>query len=232
MGEATAKLLSTSRNLILHGRDEARLASVGEACARNGADVVLFPFDLEHADSVGAALKTLLKEKKLPVEAFIHFAGMTDLLPISQMRYHVGLQVMNVNFFSATEIICILTKKNVNCDNLKVIILCSSISTTIGAKCQPHYCASKAALEGLAKDLAIELAPRVRVNIIAPGDFNTKITRTIFRDTQKSWNPMTLLPAGNVDDIARVTHFLLSEDANYLTGQRIVVDGGQVLRRF
>ena len=231
MGEATAKLLSSSRNLILCGRDKDRLATVGEACISKGADVVLFPFDLEQADKVGAALKTLLKEKKLPVEAFVHFAGMTDLLPVSQLRYHVGLQVMNVNYFSATEIICILTKKNVNRENLKNIVLCSSIVTQTGIKCQSHYCGSKAALEGLSKGLAIELAPRVRVNVIAPGSFNTRIMHTIFKDSNGNWNPPTLLPVGTVEEIANVAHFLLSDDSKYLTGQRILVDGGEELRR-
>ena len=111
MGEATAKLLSATRNLVLHGRDEARLADVGEACAANGADVVLFPFDLEQADTVGSALTALLKEKEAPVEAFVHFAGMTEVLPISKTKYSVGLRVMNVNYFSATEIISALLKK-------------------------------------------------------------------------------------------------------------------------
>lgn len=171
MGEATAKLLSSSRNLILHGRDEERLAAVGEFCSHNGADVALFPFDLEHADTVGSALTSFLKERETPVEAFVHFAGMTEVLPIAKTKYSVGLRVMNVNYFSATEIISALLKKKVNGDALRSIVLTSSIVVPGGKRYQPHYCSSKGAVTSLAMALACELAPRVRVNVIAPGSF-------------------------------------------------------------
>lgn len=231
MGEATAKLLSSSRNLILNGRDEARLAAVGEACASKGADVVLFPFDLEQADKVGGALKTLLKEKKLPVEAFGHFAGMTEVLPISKTKYSVGLKVMNVNYFSATEIISTLLKKNVNGINLRNILLISSIVMLGGKAYQPHYCSSKGAVASLGKALACELAPSVRVNVIAPGAFNTRMVKTIFKENSANlhFEPKALLPPKTVDDIACAARFLLSDDAAYITGQILYVDGG---RRF
>ena len=234
MGEATAKLLSSSRNLILHGRDEGRLAAVGEFCSRNGADVALFPFDLEHADTVGSALTSFLKERETPVEAFVHFAGMTEALPIAKTKYSVGLRVMNVNYFSATEIISALLKKKVNGDALRSIVLTSSIVVPGGKRYQPHYCSSKGAVTSLAMALACELAPRVRVNVIAPGSFRTRITQTLFADTSPDapWNPPTLLPPGSVDDVARVVRFLLSEDASYLTGQILDVDGGEHFPHF
>lgn len=234
MGEATAKLLSSSCNLILHGRDEARLAAVGEFCSNNGADVLLFPFDLEKADAVGAALTELLKTRNLPVEAFVHFAGMTEVLPIAKTKYSVGLRVMNVNYFSATEIISALLKKKVNGQSLRNIVLTSSIAVITGKKYQPHYCGSKGAINALGITLAHELAPHIRVNIIAPGSFQTRIIQTTFADASPdaSWNPNTLLPPGKVDDVARVVRFLLSEDASYLTGQILDVDGGEHFPRF
>lgn len=234
MGEATAKLLSSSCNLILHGRDEVRLAAVGEFCSNNGADVVLFPFDLEKADAVGVALTDLLRTQKLPVEAFVHFAGMTEVLPIAKTKYSVGLRVMNVNYFSAVEIVSALLKKKVNGTCLRNVILTSSIIVPGGKRYQPHYCASKGAVTSLAMAMACELAPQVRVNVIAPGSFRTRITQTTFADVSRDapWNPPTLLPPGSVEDVARVVRFLLSEDASYLTGQVLDVDGGEHFPRF
>ena len=234
MGEATAKLLSSSYNLILHGRDEARLAAVGDVCTRAGTDVVLFPFDLEKADSVGEALGELLRTRNLRVESFVHFAGMTEVLPIARTKYSVGLRVMNVNYFSATEMISVLLKKKNNEAALRNIILTSSIIVPGGKRYQPHYCASKGAVTALGMALACELAPRIRVNIIAPGSFQTRIVQTIFADTSPDapWEPSTLLPPGSVEDVARVARFLLSEDASYLTGQIINVDGGERFPRF
>ncbi len=227
MGEATARLLSSSRNLILHGRDEGRLGGVGEACARNGADVVLFPFDFEKADAVGAALTELLKTRKLPVEAFVHFAGMTEVLPISKTKYSVGLRVMNVNYFAATEMISALLKKQVNGTALLNIVLISSTIVTVGSKYQPHYAASKGATNALINALACELAPRIRVNGVAPGFFPTRIAQTLFSggEPKEPWPP--LLPRQSVEDIASVVNFLLSEDSRYVTGQVINVDGGE-----
>jgi 3-oxoacyl-[acyl-carrier protein] reductase len=234
MGEATAKLLSASRNLILHGRHEARLAAVGEACARNGADVVLFPFDLEKADTVRDALMELIKKRALSVEAFVHFAGMTEVLPMAKTKYSVGLRVMNVNYFSAAEMISVLLKKKVNGTALRNIILTSSIVVPGGKRHQPHYCAGKGAVTALGMALACELAPQVRVNVIAPGSFRTRIVQTTFADTSPDapWNPPTLLPPGKVEDVARIVRFLLSEDASYLTGQILNVDGGEHFPRF
>lgn len=233
MGEATALLLSSSRNLILHGRDEGRLAAVGDACARNGAKVKLFPFDLEQADRVGEALTNFLKAHELSVSEFLHFAGMTEILPVSKTKYSIGLRVMNVNYFSATEIISALLKKKVNGKNLRNIILTSSIVTHGGIPYQPHYCASKGALNTLGLALACELAPHIRVNVIIPGGFKTRITQTLFCDSSDpSWQPASLLPPGTVEDVARLVRFLLSDDASYITGQLIDIDGGQHLPRY
>lgn len=234
MGEATAKLLAGSRNLILHGRDEARLAAVGEACARAGADVVVFPFDLENADTVGGALAELLRARNLHVESFVHFAGMTEVLPIAKTKYSVGLRVMNVNYFSATEMISTLLKKKNNEGALRNIILTSSIIVPGGKRYQPHYCASKGAVTALGMALACELAPRIRVNVIAPGSFRTRIVQTTFADTSPDapWEPPTLLPPGSVEEVARVVRFLLSDDASYLTGQILNVDGGEHFPHF
>lgn len=234
MGEATARLLAASHNLILNGRDEARLAAVGEACAAAGARVVLFPYDLEDAEYVGTALTDLIRGAELPVEAFAHFAGMTEVLPISRTKYAIGLRVMNVNYFSATEIISALLKKKVNGQNLTNILLTSSIIVPGGKPYQPHYCASKGAVTALGMALACELAPRTRVNVIAPGSFKTRIIQTTFADASEDapWNPPTLLAPGGVEEVAKVARFLLSEDAAYLTGQIINVDGGERFPRF
>lgn len=234
MGEATAKLLSPSGHLILHGRDEARLAAVGEECAKAGAKVALFPFDLEKADEVGSALGSFLKENDLKVEAFVHFAAMTEVLPIAKTKYSLGLRVMNVNYFSATEIISALLKKKYNEKTLRNIILTTSLIVDGGSRYQPHYCASKGALTSLALNLAYELAPQVRVNVICPGSFKTRIVNTIFADNSpdRPWNPPTLLPPGSVEEVARVARFFLSRDSEYLTGVIINVDGGQRFPRF
>jgi len=231
MGETTAKLLSQSRNLLLSGRDEKRLASVAESCSVNGNKVEIFPYDLENCQGLAADLKSFLSGKKLKIDEFAHFAGMTEVMPMSKTTYKIGIQVMNVNYFSATEIISTLLKRRTNADALKKILLISSIVANAGKICQPHYCASKAAINALVKALAYELAPNIRINAIAPGSFKTRIMETLFYDPDAEWNPPTLLAPGTTEDIAKTARFLFSNDASYITGQIIAVDGGEGIMR-
>ena len=234
MGEATALLLSKDHNLILNGRDKTRLETVAEKCKQYGNKVEIFQFDLVNAQNVAAELSSFLLNKGITVDSFLHFAGITEVLPIAKTKYSVGLEVMNVNYFSATEIISTLLKKKANQKQLKSIVLTSSIISEGGKKYQPHYCSSKGAINSLAKALACELAPDVRVNVISPGSFNTRIIKTLFssEDTSSQWNPPTLLKPGNVDEVAKIARFLISEDSSYLTGQILCVDGGEQFPKY
>ena len=231
MGAATASLLSRERNLILNGRDQQRLAEAASVCASHGHDALVFPYDLSEPERLSEALSAFLRDSHAQVDAFVHCAGMTEVLPIGKTRYHVGLRVMNVNYFSATEIISTLLKRKINADSLKKIILLTSVAASQGAPQQPHYCASKGALEALRITLARDLAPRVQVNAIAPGSFRTRMWNTPLADTptEENWNPPTLLPPGSVDDVAQVVQFLLSDAAQYLTGVLLPVNGGELL---
>lgn len=231
MGAATAKLLSSEQNLIVSGRDQERLAEIAAVCTGHGHDVLVFPYDLSEPESLSGALGAFLCERRAHVEAFVHCAGMTEVLPIGRTKYHIGLQVMNVNYFSATEIISTLLKRKVNGASLKKIVLVTSIAASQGAPQQPHYCASKGALEALRITLARDLAPKIQVNAIAPGSFRTRMWNTPLADvpTEEDWNPPTLLPPGSVDDVAQAVRFLLSDAARYLTGVLLPVNGGELL---
>lgn len=233
MGEATAILLSKTRNVVLTARNEERLSSVAKVCTENGNRVLYFPFDLSKADEVATHLQQFIKDNEIVIDSFVHCAGMTELLPISKTKYSIGLEVMNVNYFSATEIISTLLKKKTNNRMLKNIVLITSIVAEYGIKYQSHYSASKGALTSLAMTLANELAPEVRVNVIAPGSFNTRITHTLFVDVEsqnREWNPPTLLKNGTVNDVAKAIQFLLSDDSSYITGQVLNVDGGEHIK--
>lgn len=229
MGEATAKLLSQEHNIIVHGRDLDRLKAVAKECVQHGKAILIFPYDLVNVQTLALDLKAFLLENNAKVDSFIHYAGMIDLLPISKTKYSKGLEVMNVNYFSAVEIISTLLKRKINSDILKRIILVSSIAVKVAMKYQPHYVASKGAIEALTATLAFELAPHITVNCIVPGSFQTRITNTIFMDINaiNEYKPNTLLASGKVDEIAKVARFLLSDDAQYITGEHLNVDGGE-----
>jgi NAD(P)-dependent dehydrogenase (short-subunit alcohol dehydrogenase family) len=109
-------------------------------------------------------------------------------------------------------------------------------TASVGAL-MPHadigvYNASKAALIHLTRQLAIELAPGVRVNAVAPGVVRTKLSAALWEDQEEEVTARTPLGRlGEPEDIARAVAFLASDGAAWITGETLVVDGGQLLTR-
>jgi NAD(P)-dependent dehydrogenase (short-subunit alcohol dehydrogenase family) len=175
------------------------------------------------------SLNALITEKGLAIECFIHSAGVLKVLPIRTVNYKAFGEIMNVNVISAAEIISLLAKKAVNHQQLKCILLISSIAANFGAKGFSMYCASKAALDGLMRALCVEMAPVVRVNSILPGAIRTPMTDGLLAepDVVSKLARDYPLGLGETDDIVSAAEFLVSEQARWITGQQIVIDGGR-----
>ena len=111
------------------------------------------------------------------------------------------------------------------------IVNISSIWGLRGASCEVAYAASKAAVIGLTRSLAMELAPsHIRVNCVAPGVIETDMVRGLGEETLASLVDQT--PAGRLgtpEDVARAVSFFLRDDADFITGQVLTVDGGFIL---
>lgn len=111
------------------------------------------------------------------------------------------------------------------------VVNVSSVVGLMGNAGQVNYSASKAGIIGLTKSVAKELATRgVTANAVAPGYIDTEMTRAISEEARSAL--ISLIPVaklGKVDDVADVVAFLVSEDADYITGQVINVDGGMLM---
>jgi len=230
LGRSAAVRLSRERNLILHGRNRERLEETLRMCLHPERHVV-WEFDLKHPGELAGSLTPLLAASGRAVESFVHCAGMVTALPMRSVDYSVAQEIMNVNFFSAAEIVHVLLKRKVNGQRLTDILFISSIWSRFGARAHSAYCASKAALDGLMRALALELAPGIRVNSILPGAIQTSMAAEAFADPiiVDKLNRDYPLGLGKPDDIADAIEFVLSQKARWLTGQEIVIDGGRTV---
>ena len=230
IGRATAELLSRGRRLVLHGRDTNRLEETRNRCA-NPDQHALWPMDLAQPDGIQASLPGFLSTQGLDVQCFVHCAGAMKILPMRQMDLRSARDIMNVNFFSAVEIIRLLLKKDINHRQLRNIVLISSTASNFGARGFHLYCASKGALDSLMRALAVELAPEVRANSVLPGAVRTGMTESMFSDPETAARLGADYPLGigNPADIAAAVEFLLSDNARWITGQQLVVDGGRTV---
>jgi NAD(P)-dependent dehydrogenase (short-subunit alcohol dehydrogenase family) len=151
------------------------------------------------------------------------------MLPAKMTSVDLIIKTFSTNLFSAAMIVKILLKRNVNSDALKNIIFISSNISNFGAKAFSLYSASKSGIDGLMRSLAVELAPKIRVNSILPGAIHTQMTADIFRDKEKSDIMLSSYPLGEgyPEDISNMVDFLISEKSKWISGQQFTVDGGR-----
>jgi len=185
LGRSAAVRLSRERNLILHGRNRERLEETLRMCLHPERHVV-WEFDLKHPGELAGSLTPLLAASGRAVESFVHCAGMVTALPMRSVDYSVAQEIMNVNFFSAAEIVHVLLKRKVNGQRLTDILFISSIWSRFGARAHSAYCASKAAErfinDGLRQDL---LGTPIRVTSVNPGMVETEFSLVRFHGNQE-----------------------------------------------
>jgi len=225
IGLGIAKHLYPQRRLILHGRQADKLNKLRASFP----EAVIWDCDLAQIEQLEASLEILLKGQGLSVQALVHAAGQAPVAPIKSLTLNKWLEVLHVNLSSALLISKGLSSVRLNAKALESIIFISSNLSGFGARGMSAYGASKAGLDGLMKSLAIELAPRVRVNSILPGAIKTPMTEAILAEPEVAERLRQSYPLGlgYVEDIAQAVAFLLSEASRWMTGQQMTIDGGR-----
>lgn len=228
VGRELAIYLSQNRSLILCGRNRQRLEETRALC-RNEA--LIWAYDLEEYQGIEETLGNWICEQSIQISAFVHCAGIMKMLPLRALSPEAMQSVFSVNVFSAAMIIKCLMSRKINGRSLKSAVFISSNISKRGAAAFGSYGASKAALDGLMRNLAVELAPGVRVNSVLPGGMITEMTKEIFEDDGKKaeFEKNSPLGIGTPSDIAPAVDFLLSEGARWITGQQICIDGGRTI---
>lgn len=228
LGRELAISLSKSYNLILNGRNIERLESTKEKCLNES---FIWQYDLTKVETIEKDLTEWLKKNDITVKSFVHCAGLMKMVPIRSVDAKMLYDSFSTNVFSAQMIIKVLVSRKVNAKNLKSVVFISSNISNRGASAFSVYGSSKAGLDGLMRNLSVELAPNVRVNSILPGGMVTEMTKEIFDDEKirEKFEHNSPLGIGTPEDISPIVEFLISEKARWITGQQITVDGGRTI---
>lgn len=227
--EIAIKLSNTS-NLILLGRDLQRLEQIKCLCV-NTENHFVFQFDFNNIESYRTDFSNFLITNGVEVNKLVHCAGMMKVMHMKSVDLKNANQIFNINVFSITETLAILLSKKINRNALNNVVFISAILSKFGSTGHHLYSSTKGALDGLMRSLAVELAPRIRVNSVLPGAVETKMSKHLLSDPLllKNLNQQYLLGVGKPIDIANMVNFLLSDESSWITGQEFIVDGGRTI---
>lgn len=208
---------------------DAEAAAVAAEVEAAGPKAVSVSCDISIPEDVGAMFDKVLSALG-GCDILVNNAGITRDNLIVRMSDDEWDKVIQVNLKGAFNC-CRVAARHFMRQRAGRILNISSVVGIMGNAGQVNYAASKAGLIGMTKSLAKELASRgVTVNAIAPGFIDTEMTRALSekaRETLASLIPLKRL--GDVEDVAGLAAFLVSDAASYITGQVVKVDGGMVM---
>jgi NAD(P)-dependent dehydrogenase (short-subunit alcohol dehydrogenase family) len=163
-----------------------------------------------------------------PLDGLVYCPGSINLKPFLRLTDEEFLEDFHLNCLGAIRCIRAALPLLKNADH-SAILLFSTVAVQQGMPYHASIAAAKGAIEGLAKSLAAELAPKIRVNVIAPSLTNTPLASRILSSEEKqkvSAERHPLKRIGTAGDIASLAYFLLSDESSWITGQVMHVDGG------
>ena len=223
-GAICKRLAADGLHVIVHANGNlARAAAVVADIQALGGSAEAVAFDVADADAARSAIEALLQAG--PVQVIVNNAGIHDDAPMAGMSQAQWKRVIDVSlhgFFHVTQPLLLPMART----RWGRIVSISSVAGVLGNRGQTNYAAAKAALHGASKSLAREMAARrVTVNVVAPGVIAGSMANEAFPpDMIKQIVPAGR--AGTPEEVAALGAFLCSEDAGYINGQVIGINGG------
>ncbi|WP_336287867.1 MULTISPECIES: 3-oxoacyl-[acyl-carrier-protein] reductase [unclassified Bartonella] len=227
IGEAIARCFHAQGAIVgLHGTREDKLKEIAEDL---GQDVVVFPANLSEPESIKQLAKAAERDMG-GVDILVNNAGITRDGLFVRMQDKDWDDVLAINLTAASTLARELTHSMMRRRYGRIINI-TSIVGVVGNPGQTNYCAAKAGLIGFSKALAQEIASRnITVNCIAPGFIKSAMTDKLNekqKETIMAAIPMKRMGMGK--EIAYAAVYLASDEAEYVTGQTIHVNGGMAM---
>jgi len=209
--------------IINYKSDDKAAAETLEMIKNIGADGETIKFDVSNFEETRNAINDVAGRLN-NIEVLVNNAGITADGLFIMMPEDAWDSVINTSLKGFYNITKPVLEKMVPRKRGSIVSI-SSVSALIGHRGQANYSAAKAGLIGTSRAIASEVARLgIRVNVVAPGIIETGMIKDVPRDFIKGIIPMAR--AGHPEEVAKVVRFLCSEDASYITGQVISVNGG------
>lgn len=205
------------------------LKEVANEIEKLGRRVLALKTDVSKASEVNELIKIAL-DKFTKIDILVNNAGITRDNLILRMSEEDWDQVIDINLKGAFNCLKAVARPMMKQRSGRIINIASVVGM-MGNPGQANYAASKAGIIGLTKSAAKELAPReINVNAIAPGFIKTAMTEALGDEIkERLTSRIPLKRLGEVTDVANLVVFLASDDASYITGEVIKVDGGMLM---
>jgi 3-oxoacyl-(acyl-carrier-protein) reductase len=229
IGRAIAERLAAGGATVICVARGNNADGTASAIVSSGGKAEAIGADVTDAAAVEALIKSVV-DKHGKLDILVSNAGITRDQLMLRMKRNDWDEVLATNLTASFTLCQAALKPMIRARSGRIVAI-SSVVGQMGNAGQANYAASKAGLIGLCKSLAREVASRsITVNVVAPGLIETDMTRAITDDAKTDWSAQIPLGRmGSPADIAAAVCFLASDEASYITGQVLAVNGGMYM---
>lgn len=224
------ELASKGANVVInYAGSEEQAQAVVEEVQKFGVKSFKIQADVSQEADVKTMVKEVISELG-GLDILVNNAGVTKDNLLMRMKKEEFDQVIDINLKGVFLCTKAVTRHMMKQRSGKIINVASIVGVS-GNPGQANYVAAKAGVIGMTKSVAQELASRnILVNAVAPGFISTDMTDALTKEQQEAiLSRIPLAKLGTPEDVANVVRFLASDDANYMTGQTLHIDGGMVM---